>query len=166
MDRLKRDVILPIAERVYEELAPHCDRIAVAGSLRRMTETSKDIEIVCVPKPFDWGLMADGFCAAVEKYKKIKGTVTGNCRYTQRETPEGVKVDIFIAKPENWGYILSIRTGSADFSKHLAYSWNKQGYYGEKGFLRSKESHEIVPVYEEKDLFDLAKVSYIAPWKR
>ena len=37
------------ANRVVELLAPHCERIHIAGSIRRKKETVKDIEVVCQP---------------------------------------------------------------------------------------------------------------------
>lgn len=39
-----------IAARLIERLEPSCDRIVVAGSLRRGLPTAGDIELVCVPK--------------------------------------------------------------------------------------------------------------------
>lgn len=38
------------AELAAAELGPYCERLAIAGSLRRRLETCKDIEIVAVPK--------------------------------------------------------------------------------------------------------------------
>ncbi|MEW6287659.1 MAG: hypothetical protein AB1509_15670 [Chloroflexota bacterium] len=39
-----------IAARVIDALAPHCQRIEVAGSIRRQSPQVGDIEIVCQPK--------------------------------------------------------------------------------------------------------------------
>lgn len=38
-----------VADRVVDILAPHCDRIEIAGSLRRGEHTVGDIELVCIP---------------------------------------------------------------------------------------------------------------------
>ena len=38
-----------IAEGVKAKLAPHCERIEIAGSIRRGKPVVGDIEIVCVP---------------------------------------------------------------------------------------------------------------------
>lgn len=50
------DAIL-IAERVKAELEPHCERIEIAGSIRRKKPEVKDIEIVAIPKPYETGLV-------------------------------------------------------------------------------------------------------------
>lgn len=39
-----------IALEIYELLKPHCERIKIAGSIRREKAFVNDIEIVCIPK--------------------------------------------------------------------------------------------------------------------
>ena len=38
-----------IADQVIERLRPHCERVQIAGSIRRGKERVKDIEIVASP---------------------------------------------------------------------------------------------------------------------
>ena len=42
--------VLPIAESLVEKLRPACERIEIAGSLRREKAMVGDIEIVAVPR--------------------------------------------------------------------------------------------------------------------
>ena len=42
-----------VASRIVEALEPGCERIAIAGSLRRCEKTVGDIEIVYVPRFVD-----------------------------------------------------------------------------------------------------------------
>ena len=42
-----------IAVPVLEQIQPHCEIAQLAGSMRRETPTVGDIEIVCVPKPYN-----------------------------------------------------------------------------------------------------------------
>ena len=44
---------LEIAEKTKALLAPHCERIEIAGSIRRLKPFVKDIEIVAIPKPYE-----------------------------------------------------------------------------------------------------------------
>jgi DNA polymerase/3'-5' exonuclease PolX len=151
-----------IATRVKNELEPHCYRCEIAGSIRRQkTEGIKDIEIVCIPKPFDFGLFESGIATVVNRWEKVKGDMRPTTKYTQRILPEGVKLDLFIANEINWGYIYTIRTGSQEFSRKLAYTWVKQGYRGKDGYLT--KDGEIIPVYEEEDLFKLLGLKYVHP---
>ena len=39
-----------LAGKVVDELAPVCERIEIAGSIRRKKPTIGDVEIVCIPK--------------------------------------------------------------------------------------------------------------------
>jgi DNA polymerase/3'-5' exonuclease PolX len=58
--------------------------------------------------------------------------------------------------------IYAIRTGSADYSHHiLAKGWVKAGYNSENGMLQKK--NKPIPVFEEKDLFDLIGINYVEP---
>jgi len=155
--------MMPIAEKVKALLAPDCERIEIAGSLRRKKDFIGDIEIVCIPKPFDVGLFASGIAKTVDQWQKVKGEVTG--KYTQRILPEGVVLDLFMVNPESWGLQLAIRTGSADFShKVLACGWVKAGYKCEDGLLRRFGG--IVQVREERDLFNLIGLEWVDPMDR
>jgi DNA polymerase/3'-5' exonuclease PolX len=166
-----------IAERIRSELAPFCDRIEIAGSIRRCKPEVGDIEIVAIPtrvhhEPDLFTSVADDhvrfvafqkFCDLVNRWPAGKGKSTG--KYTQRILPEGIKLDLFMADKDNWGLIYAIRTGSAAFSHHvLANAWVRAGYHSMEGHL-VKGFHKI-PVREERDLFDLIGVAWQEPQKR
>ena len=136
---------------------PYCSRIEIAGSLRREKPEVKDIEIVAIPEDrFQLGLI-------VNKWKKIRGDVGG--KYLQRELPEGINLDLFFATEKNWGHILAIRTGSAEFShKVLGIGWVKAGYKSKEGILHKED--RPIEIREEKDLFNLIGISYVEPKDR
>ena len=151
---------LSIAEKAKEILSPFCERIEIAGSIRRKKPDVKDIEIVAIPKPYDTGLFESGIATIVNQWEKVKGELP--CKYTQRILPEGIKLDLFFAERGNWGLIYAIRTGSADYShKILATEWVKRGYKSEGGFLTSNGKQVLVP--EEKDLFNRIGLTFIEP---
>lgn len=162
---MKYEDAIVIAGRIKTELAPHCERIEIAGSIRRLKPEVKDIEIVCIPKPYDVGLFQSGIAEVINQWEKVKGELEyGVCKYTQRILPDGIKVDIFFAEPGNWGLIYATRTGSADYShKVLAAGWVKRGYRSEGGYLYaagSKTRHEHP---EEIDLFRRIGIEYVEP---
>ncbi len=151
---------LNIAEKVLEELRPHCVRCEIAGSIRRRKSEVKDIEIVAIPKPFEVGLFESGIATVVNRWQKVKGELP--CKYTQRILPEGIKLDLFFAEPENWGLIFAIRTGSAEYShKVLANGWVKAGYVSRDGYLwHGRDKYNC---REEEDLFKRIGVDYVKP---
>ena len=152
-----------IADKIKAELTPHCERIEIAGSIRRKKPEVGDIEIVAIPKPYDIGLFESGIATVVKQWEKVKGELP--CKYTQRILPEGIKLDLFFAEHGNWGNTFAIRTGSAEYShRTLASGWVSEGYKSEGGYLH--KDGEKIAVYEEEDLFKLIYVPYIEPEHR
>lgn len=155
---MQLDKALEIAEKTKELLSPYCERIEIAGSIRRKKPEVKDIELVAIPKPYDVGLFESGIATVVNQWKKVKGELP--CKYTQRLLPDGITLDLFFANQENWGLIYALRTGSADYShKVLATGWVKLGYNSEGGQLSINGKEIYIP--EEKDLFKLIGIPYI-----
>jgi DNA polymerase/3'-5' exonuclease PolX len=155
-----------IALRIIRLLIPHCIRCEIAGSIRRQKSEVKDIEIVAIPKPYQTGLFQDGIASVVNQWEKVKGELSyGQCKYTQRILPEGIKLDLFFAEEGNWGLIFAIRTGSADYSHNvLAKGWVKRGYKSEKGYLvKNGKTYEV---REEADLFQIIGLAYTEPKNR
>ena len=175
---MRLDQATNIAVQCGDELAPHCERIQIAGSIRRMAPDVGDIEIVCIPKTITVAVQQDmfgeshdvgvqhrspEFVRVVDRWPTVKGKATG--RYTQRMLPEGIKLDLFTAHRDNWGLILAIRTGSAAYShKVLAATWSRLGYQSIEGMLH--KGGNPVPVREERYLFDLLGIPFTSPANR
>lgn len=116
-----------LAERIVDVLRHHCVQIAVAGSIRRRKPIVGDIEIVCVPKRVENLLCEPGESLLNPELNELINAgrlLPGRCRgerYAQFGIPavEGLKLDLFMTTPGSWGVIFAIRTGPADYSKHL-----------------------------------------------
>ena len=156
-----------IAERVVAQLTPYCDKIKICGSIRRRKSEVSDIDIVCLPKtePIKdmFGMISghkrpDGFIQAINSMQKIKGDPEG--KYTQRML-EGMKVEIAMASPSNWGNLCLIRTGDADFSKIIMTIVLKRGLQQKEGHLYKND--ELMPVFSELDYFKILRIPYIEP---
>lgn len=154
--------ILPIAQRVLALLAPHCDRCEIAGSVRRQKPECKDIEVVAIPKPYDTGLFTSGIATVLNQWPIVKGQLP--CLYTQRILPEGIKLDFFVANPENFGYIYMLRTGSREFNFKWVIDLKNLGYKPHDGAIYSNGHPVRVP--EESDVFRLLKRDFVKPENR
>lgn len=167
MEKIK----LPYSEMIVKaqwlkaQLEPFCERIEIAGSLRRKAEMVGDIELVMIPKPYQTGLFADGIASIVNQWQKVKGELEyKKCKYSQRIV-DGVKVDLFFAEHSNWGVILLIRTGDWEFSKKmLGYKLRQNGYRCEDGNVIYNGIPISVP--EEINMFQRCGVKYIEPENR
>jgi DNA polymerase/3'-5' exonuclease PolX len=154
---------LPIAEHVRDLLAPHCDRIEIGGSIRRGKQEVKDIEIIAIPKPYEVGLFSSGIAEVVNQWPKVKGELP--CKYTQRILPEGIKLDLFMCDANNWGLILALRTGPADWNQHwLLPKLSRVGLVMREG--RIWRGQDEVFVRSEETLFRIIHSSFIAPEHR
>lgn len=149
---MKLEEIQPIAEKIYEQLKPHCEEgfIHIAGGIRRKKPEPHDIEICCVPKKFQISedmfetkkklVPIAEFVEAINKMQRLSGDAYG--RYTKRLFQYGdefdlVKVDIFIPQKEDYFRQYVIRTGSADFSTNvIAQAWVQLGWRGTEDGLR------------------------------
>ncbi len=163
------------ASRIVEILEPHCDRIEIAGSVRRQKPLIGDIEIVCIPKrDFDMfgapiGVCAD-FSQVVEKWEKVRGDADG--RYTQRILPNtnGFTVDIFMADTDNWGWIFPLRTGSAVYAqKTFLQGLRTVNCFAEGGYVYdfTDTLHpKKLSLPEESDLYKLIGIDYVQPQDR
>ncbi len=180
------NIATKIAQDIREHLAPGCHRIEIAGSILRRCPQVKDIELVAIPKyqqigeplrdlfgniiaPMPRINMLVEACKAMTNTRWIKpGTseiidwpLKPEAKYFRGLLPSGIKLDLFTATPENWGYILAIRTGSADFSRKLASKWVAAGYKGEGGMLC--KNGRPIPIREEHDLFNLLYMDFVQP---
>jgi DNA polymerase/3'-5' exonuclease PolX len=158
-----------IAQGVVAKLKPVTDRIMVCGSLRRRKKTDiRDLDMVLIPKRQDkkdmFGIVIgkevdQNFINVVNSWEKVKGDPTG--KYTQRLLPDGTKLELALAVPENFGNITMIRTGNSDFSHMMMSIALKRGLKQEGGFLY-RES-KLIPLYDERQYFEVLGVPYIEP---
>lgn len=159
---------LNLALEAKAALAPFCERIEIAGSIRREKPEVGDIELVAIPKKESHQLdlltthmvPVAGFIDTVNRWEKVKGGPTG--KYTQRILPGGMKLDLFIASPENWGLIFAIRTGSAQYSQEvLATGWVRRGFHSHEGILMKGGNRYLI--HEERELYELIGEPWIEP---
>lgn len=152
------------ARDVVRQLGPWCERIEVAGSVRREREEVGDLEIVCVPRSRD---MME-FYRVVKGWRKVKGEPSG--RYTRRALGlvegETLCLDLFICNPATWGCNLLIRTGSVSFSQAVvAHAHTKGLQFREAQLWKCLPDglFELVPTPEEGDVFRVLGLVEIEP---
>ena len=159
-----------ITELVKAKLAPHCEKCEIAGSIRREKENVKDIEVVCIPKLSRPGKRSNGWCMEVYNLGQImKGTKTkslNDAKYIQINLPQGIKLDLFVAEPGNWGMQFMIRTGCAEFSKSMLTQFNKRGFKSENAYPIDQATNEKLEFETEEEVFEFLGLEYVEPKDR
>lgn len=187
--------VMQAVQTLWPVLEPCCERLEIAGSLRRGRSFCKDGEIVCVPKMvpdptalFDGKpvsavvllldrLLAEG---AIEIRTKEDGS---RLAWGERErcfTFQGVAIDVFsCVGNDQWGLKFLLRTGPYEFSKWIVTSRFDGGamppgmrsYQGAIWDGARKEGDKLiggrmVPTPEEIDVFNVLGIDYIEPGER
>lgn len=172
-----------LANRLITEISPYCVRCEVAGSIRRQKPEVKDIEIVAIPKVdtaqdptslfpqpialnrlYEWALSACLLWIKPGIGEIVPWTVKPDGKYWRGLLPGDIKLDLFLATPENWGIILAIRTGSAEFTTALVTQARNIGLPCVDGFITRHGQPLSTP--EEQDVFKLLGLRYIDPANR
>lgn len=162
---------LSLAEELLCLLRPSCQRIEVAGSLRRRRPEVGDIELVCIPKPQEdlFGEMQYylfGIDQALEK--------SGLKRELDGPRQKRIKIgrtycDLFITTPEKWGVIFTIRTGDSEFSRALVTS-RQQGGLRPQGMCFHKgnvyQGNYLCETPGETDVFRVLGLPWLPPDQR
>ena len=203
---------MPLAEaqlvacQLLDRISPLCERVVVAGSIRRRKPLVKDIELVVVPRRET--LARDLFGAARETHDLLHAELTallerGEIEHrrdrngrpafgpsTKRIRWRGRPVDIFgVLPPAQFGVILAIRTGSAEFATRFMTAQRIGGVLPDNMLVRQgqlfrtrsggwvpverearaafpQSELELIPTPEEEDFFAAIGLSWVAPEER
>jgi len=108
-----------IAEEVVKLLSPYCQKIEVAGSVRRKKAWVNDIDFVLIPSDL-WNL-----------HHEIMGMgqvrMSGN--KLMRVMAGVTQIDLYFAAPETWATLLLIRTGSTENNIRLCSRAKERGWH-------------------------------------
>lgn len=178
-----------IADGLRLLMSSYCERVEVAGSVRRRRETVKDIEIVAVPLIEEvpggdlWGnperadrlsewllrVAADGLLVPRDvEVHRADGSVEHQRRVGrayQTLAFEGVPVDLFVVHPPaDWGVIYALRTGPGDWNTRIVTDCQRWFRRVEGGRVLHLGQH--VPCPEEADFFRAVGQGWVEPWDR
>ena len=146
-----------IADEVVKRLSPHCERITVAGSVRRQKSVVNDIDLVAIPSDrwnLDLALMGMG------NYKMSGMKIA-------RLEMDRITLDIYFATPETWATLLLIRTGSKENNIRLATLAKKRGWrLAASGDGLFNERGERIAGDTEESIYRALGLSYQQPWER
>jgi DNA polymerase/3'-5' exonuclease PolX len=176
-----------IADALVALLAPACERLVVAGSIRRGKADIGDIDLVCEPKieRESGGLFGDqltdrdllhDLATRLAEQGELERRYDKNGRPTwgtslKRAVYRGLAVDLqAVPDPTTWGAWVLIRTGPASFNKAIV-TPRYQGGLLPSGFewkdsFRLHRYGGVLPTPTEESIFEAIGLPYVTPQDR
>ena len=176
---------LAAAHALSDLLCHACERWEIAGSVRRNKPEVGDVEHVILPtfgdvpggdlfaSPQTVNLLWHRLDQLVAAGTVAKALINGSPRWGERYRRvifQGIAHDLFAADADNWGSVLAIRTGPAEFSKGLVVGLRRNGYRNQDGYVWTctpeGEPIERVACPDERTFFALAGAAWVEPEDR
>jgi DNA polymerase/3'-5' exonuclease PolX len=175
-----------VADALITLLRPACEKIEIAGSVRRQRPQVGDLELLAISKtsPANEQLAFDRprlvvpaldarvgelITTSVLDYRLNKpGTRTyGPLNKLLVHAPSGISVDLFSTTLENWGMALVVRTGPKDFNIRMMARFKALGLQGHAyGGVEDKWGKQFMLCPTEEEVFRLLQWNYVPPEKR
>ena len=183
--RFSAAIARKVADELAAELAPRCERIEIAGSLRRGKAEVGDIEILYIPKIGQVRMPGELFPQTgsltdellnqwlAQRVLAKRPTINGNAAWWGVQNKfavhvaSGIPVDLFATTAERWFGSLVIRTGSKEMNTTLANSALRRGMQLHSyGVLENARTGEQIIPQSEREVFERLGVPYREPAER
>ena len=171
------------AGRLRDALAPYCERIEVAGSIRRRRPDVGDVELLCIPRPGQTETLFGVVESGTDKLTVALLTMIGKGELAYRlnargqrvfgpknklltDVASGIPLDVFSTEAGCWGMALVVRTGPAGFCKAFMQRFRALGMAGHAYGGVEDADGNLLDCPEEQDVFDLLAWPWLPPEDR
>jgi DNA polymerase (family X) len=157
--RLLLSDVLPAAEQLAAALREHpaAERVEVAGSARRMTETCKDIDLIATASD------PEELASQLATHPLISAVGSSGANGARALTHNGVPVDLRIVAPDAFGNLLQHFTGSAAHNVQLREDAVSRGLSVSEHGIAETESGEVIRCASEEQVYERLGYAYIEP---
>ena len=150
---------LPAVQAVVQVLREHpaSNEVSEAGSVRRRTETVKDIDIIATasdPAALTEYLTKLKWVAEVKAHGKTKATVVSH---------DGLVFDLRVVPPDSYGNLLQHFTGSKRHNVQLREDAVRRGLSVSEYGVKDADSGEVFTAATEEDLYERLGYAWIPP---
>jgi len=158
-ERVVLDRALAIGERLVAALREHpaADRVELAGSARRMTDSVKDLDVIATAH--DPAALA----RALAEHELIESAGTPGEAGVRARTHTGVQVDLRIVAPDQFGDLLQHFTGSKEHNVALRDAAVRKGLHVSEYGVLDDASGEMHRCATETEVYALLGLGYIEP---
>ena len=166
---------------LMQMLADTCERIEMAGSVRRQVFEVGDIELLCIPKagavdlfgePVGSESLLDLRCrylidqgVLAPRPNKVGAVTIGPLNKLLVHPATGIGVDLFATSAGNWGMAMVVRTGPVGFNVRMMSRFRDLGMAGH-AYGGVTNGTEELQCPTEESVFELLGWDYLKPWMR
>ena len=112
-------LVVKVANQIVKKLSPYCDKVEIAGSIRRKKPEPYDIDIVLIASDLD---------AVHRVIRSFDDKVRWGEKLISILTKEGIKVDFSFSAPDEWGAMLMTYTGPWQYNMWYRTKAKKKGW--------------------------------------
>jgi DNA polymerase (family 10) len=157
--RLLLSAVLEIGQQIVDELRAHpaADKVEIAGSARRMTDTCKDLDIIATAR--DARALTEAF-TKLELVSEVKGSGDAGARIL---THNGLRIDFRVVAPEQFGNVLQHLTGSKQHNMALREYAVRRGLHVSEYGIEDDSDGSKRTCETEQEVYSLLGLDYIEP---
>jgi DNA polymerase (family 10) len=150
---------LPVAEQIAGALRDHpaAERVEIAGSLRRLADSAKDIDIIATAS--DPAALI-GTLAGLELVDTVHSSGDAGARVT---THSGMRVDVRVVAPDQFGNVLQHLTGSKAHNVQLREAAVRRGLHVSEYGILDDETGETTRCPTEEGVYERLGLAWIPP---
>ena len=150
---------LPIAEQIATALREHpaSDQVEVAGSARRWGDSVKDIDIIATAS--DAGALVE-LLGSLELVESVQQSGPAGARVV---THSGMKVDLKVVAPDQFGNVLQHFTGSKAHNVQLREAMVRRGLHISEYGVLDDETGETTRCATEEEVYERLGLPWIPP---
>jgi len=150
---------IAVAEQIVGTLRAHpaADRVEVAGSLRRMADSVKDLDVIATAS--DPAALA-GALGELEIVESVDSGGDAGARVT---THSGMKVDLKVVEPDQFGNVLQHFTGSKAHNVALREAAVRRGLHVSEYGILDDATGETLRCATEEEVYERLGLQWIPP---
>jgi DNA polymerase (family 10) len=158
-ERVLLSKALDIADAMVEELRAHpaSDRVELAGSARRMTDSVKDLDIIATASD------PPALLAAFAALDVIETASSPGENAARARTHTGVAVDLRVVEPDQFGNLLQHFTGSKEHNMALREAAVRRGLHVSEYGLLDDSTGTTHRCATEEEVYALLGLPWIPP---
>lgn len=148
----------PAAGELVDLLTAHVDRIALAGSLRRMKDTVHDVDILVAAS----AKRAPGIMKRFVELDPVRQVLAHGDTKSSIRLADDLQVDLRVVEPESWGAALVYFTGSKQHNIRLRERAIKRGLKLNEYALEDAGGKRVASATEE-EVYEALGLGWIPP---